>query len=311
MSIIEVKNLTKTFPQPDGGKLIAVDNVSFSISKGEIFGLLGPNGAGKTTTLEIIESLQKPTAGTVSVLGLDPQKNPQKVKEKIGIQLQSSSFFDYLNLIEILKLFGNFYSKQADPDELLKIVDLTDKRRALVKELSGGQQQRFSIAVSLVNEPNVVFLDEPTTGLDPQARRYMWKFIRKINQQGKTVVLTTHYMEEAEELCDRVGIIDHGKIVSLDTPETLIDQLKISAHLSFRLENTQVSPEQFSGIDGVIRTEKNGEGIYRLEISHVSVTIPPLVSWAKRNNNRLRGIEIHRATLEDVFLDLTGSKLRE
>lgn len=311
MSIIEVKDLVKIFAQPGGGQLTAVDNISFSIGKGEIFGLLGPNGAGKTTTLEIIEGLQKPTSGTAHVLGFDSQKDTQSIKEKIGIQLQSSSFFDHLNLTEILQLFGSFYPKRTNVEELLEIVDLTEKKKSLVKHLSGGQQQRFSIAVSLVNEPEVVFLDEPTTGLDPQARRYMWKFIRKINKQGRTVILTTHYMEEAEELCGRVGVIDHGKIVALNTPDILIDQLEASAHLSFRLENSQIDPNKFLDIDGVLKSQQNGEGIYSLNIAHASIAIPPLIQWAKQNNNKLRGIEIHRATLEDVFLNLTGSKLRE
>lgn len=309
MPIIEVKNLVKKFPQP-GGDLTAVAGVSFSIEKGEIFGLLGPNGAGKTTTLEIIEGLQKPTSGTTAVLGLNSQKDIREVKQRIGIQLQSSSFFDYLNLTEILKLYGSFYPKQADPAELLKVVELTEKRKSLVKELSGGQQQRFSIAVSLVNEPEVVFLDEPTTGLDPQARRHMWDFIRKINQQGRTVVLTSHYMEEAEELCDRVGIIDHGKVVALDTPVNLINQLQTTAHLHFKLEQ-EVDPNTFLSVPGVKKSDKNGEGTYRLEITHASETLPPLISWASDRRNRLRDIEITRANLEDVFLNLTGSRLRE
>ncbi len=309
MSVIEVNNLVKIFPQP-GGELTAVDGVSFSIKKGEIFGLLGPNGAGKTTTLEIIEGLQNPTRGSTSVLGLDSRKEVQKVKQRIGIQLQSSSFFDYLNLMEILKLFGSFYPKQADAAELLEIVELSEKRKALVKELSGGQQQRFSIAVSLVNEPEVVFLDEPTTGLDPQARRHMWDFIRKINSQGRTVVLTSHYMEEAEELCDRVGIIDHGKVVALDSPANLIKQLQATAHLHFKIEKN-VDPKIFLTIPGVKESEKNGEDIYRLQITHASETLPPLIRWALEQNNPLRDIEITRANLEDVFLHLTGSRLRE
>ncbi|MDP3964150.1 MAG: ABC transporter ATP-binding protein [bacterium] len=310
MSVIEVHNLTKQFPLPDGETLTAVDDISFAIEKGEIFGLLGPNGAGKTTTLEIIEGLQKPSKGRTAVLGFDSLKEVQKVKQRIGVQLQSSSFYDYLNLGEVLTLFGNFYPEQADPDELLTIVDLTEKKKSLVKELSGGQQQRFSIAVSLVNNPEIVFLDEPTTGLDPQARRHMWQFISKINSQGKTVVLTTHYMEEAEVLCDRIGIIDHGKVIALDTPEKLISDLEATANLSFRLEK-DVSAETFNGIEGVLESNKNGEGVYRLKISHASVSLPPLIQWAEQNNNRIRSVEIVRANLEDVFLHLTGSTLRE
>ncbi len=310
MSVIEVKNLTKQFPQSEGGKLVAVDDVSFSIEKGEVFGLLGPNGAGKTTTLEIIEGLLKPTSGSTIVLGLNSQHEPEKVKGKIGVQLQSSSFYDYLNLAEILKLFGGFYKKQVDADKLLEIVDLTEKKKALVNKLSGGQQQRFSIAVSLVNDPEVVFLDEPTTGLDPQARRHMWKFIQRINEQGKTVVLTTHYMEEAEELCHRVGIMDHGKIASLDSPRKLIDNLKATARMKFFLENP-VAPETFTQIQGVTKARVKNGNEYRLRITHASEVIPPLMNWAKENNQYLRDIEISRATLEDVFIELTGSKLRD
>ncbi|MBU0707476.1 ABC transporter ATP-binding protein [Patescibacteria group bacterium] len=311
MPIIQLENLVKEFNQPDGGKLKAVDGISFDVAKGEIFGMLGPNGAGKTTTLEIIEGLQSPTSGTTKVMGFDSTKDTSKVKEHIGIQLQTSSFFDHLSLIEILNLFGSFYPKHTPPEELLEIVDLTDKSKSQVAHLSGGQQQRFSIVVGLVNDPDIVFLDEPTTGLDPQARRHMWKFIRRINEQGRTIVLTTHYMEEAEELCDRVAIVDQGKIVALDSPEILVDKLDASAHLSFRLEKELVQPDVFSQIEGITDSEKNGEGVYRLKIAHASVALPPLIQWAMQNDNRLRGIEIKRATLEDVFIDLTGSKLRE
>ncbi|MDD5342090.1 MAG: ABC transporter ATP-binding protein [Patescibacteria group bacterium] len=310
MPIIEVKNLVKKFPQPGGGELMAVADISFTIEPGEIFGLVGPNGAGKTTTLEIIEGLQKPSGGNTIVLGFDSQHEVAKVKERIGIQLQSSSFFDYLNLMEILKLYGGFYPKQSDPEELLRIVELSEKRKSLVKQLSGGQQQRFSIAVSLVNEPEVVFLDEPTTGLDPQARRHMWDFIRKINERGKTIVLTTHYMEEAETLCDRVGIIDHGKIVALDTPDNLINHLEATAHLSFQTEK-EMDPYELGKITGVLASEKNGEGIYRLKITNASEVLPPLFRWSHEQNNRLNNIEISRANLEDVFLALTGSRIRE
>ncbi|MFH2104908.1 MAG: ABC transporter ATP-binding protein [Parcubacteria group bacterium] len=218
--IIEVENLRKTY-----GDLRAVDNVSFSVGRGEIFGLLGPNGAGKTTTLEMIEGLRKIDNGQVQVAGIDVDMKPDDVKSQIGVQLQSSSFFDYLNLKELLKLFGNLYQRKINPDELLDKVELSEKGKSYVKHLSGGQKQRFSIASALVNDPQVLFLDEPTTGLDPQARRHLWGLIEKIRDTGKTVVLTTHYMDEAEILCDRVAIIDKGKIIALDTPDKLIDNL--------------------------------------------------------------------------------------
>lgn len=237
------------------GDLMAVNHIGFAVQKQEIFGILGPNGAGKTSTLEMIETLREIDGGEVSVNGVDVRKKPQDVKKLIGVQLQSSAFFDNLNLVELLLLFGEMYGRQVDPAKLLEEVELQDKAKAHVKQLSGGQKQRFSIAAALVNEPLVLFLDEPTTGLDPQARRHLWGVIQRIRTEGKTVVLTTHYMEEAEELCDRVAIMDHGKMVALAPPQQLINDLL-------------------------------GRG------------------FTKERSERL-------ATLEDVFLDLTGHSLRE
>ena len=197
---VQVENLVKRF-----GSFTAVDGVSFSVERGEIFGILGPNGAGKTTTLEIIESLHKPTEGQASVLGLDVQSNAVEVKARIGVQLQASAYYNYLNLKEILALLGSFYPRKASPESLLDQVGLADKITNRISELSGGQQQRFAVAASLVNNPEVVILDEPTTGLDPQARRNLWSLIRGVNQRGLTVLLTTHYMEEAEAICDRLA----------------------------------------------------------------------------------------------------------
>jgi len=212
---VQVENLVKRF-----GSFTAVDGVSFAVERGEVFGILGPNGAGKTTTLEIIESLQKPTEGRVSVLGLEVQSNAAKVKARIGVQLQASAYYGYLNLKEILALLGSFYPSKATPEALLDQVGLADKAASRIAELSGGQQQRFAVAASLVNNPEVVILDEPTTGLDPQARRNLWSLIRDVNERGVTVLLTTHYMEEAEALCGRLAIMDHGKVMALDTPVT-------------------------------------------------------------------------------------------
>jgi len=213
---VVVRDLVKEFPQRGGGTLRAVDRISFEVRRGEIFGFLGPNGAGKTTTLEIIEGLQRRSGGEVRVLDLDPERHTQELKSRIGIQLQASSYFEYLTLTEILDLFGSFYPKRRSPGELLERVRLSDKANAFVKHLSGGQAQRFSLVAALVNDPEIVFLDEATTGLDPRARRDIWEVIAEIRDTGKTVVLTTHYMDEAQTLCDRVAIIDQGRIVAID-----------------------------------------------------------------------------------------------
>ncbi|MEY3324077.1 MAG: hypothetical protein RLZ11_391 [Bacteroidota bacterium] len=218
--VIEVKNLVKKY-----GSLTAVDSISFSVSKGEIFGLLGPNGAGKSTTLEIVETLREKTSGEVTVCGFSLDKEAALIKQVIGVQLQSSGYYPGLNLIQLIELFAGLYNCSVDPIQILSMVNLQDKAKAKVKELSGGQRQRFSIATSLVNQPKVIFLDEPTTGLDPQARRSLWELIRSIQQRGTTIVLTTHYMDEAEYLCDRIAIMEKGKIIALDTPDLLIDQL--------------------------------------------------------------------------------------
>ena len=218
--IIQVVDLHKSY-----GELRAVDGISFSVRSGEVFGILGPNGAGKTTTVEILEGMRSPDSGTALVNGIDVQKDPRAVKKVIGIQLQSSAFFDRLSLVEILDLFASIYGKQIDAMEFLRQVQLADRRKALFKDLSGGQKQRFSIATTLVNDPLVLFLDEPTTGLDPQARHHMWDLVNRFKDEGRTVLLTTHYMEEAEELCDRVAIMDHGKIAALDRPDALVDSL--------------------------------------------------------------------------------------
>lgn len=218
--IIVVRNLVKTF-----GDFTAVNDISFSVKKGEIFGILGPNGAGKTTTLETIETLQKQTSGDIRIDGIDTLKHPGEIKQRIGVQLQSTSFYPELTLTELLKMFGAMYDTHIKPLELLEKVSLTDKAGSFVNKLSGGQQQRFSIATTLVNKPIVIFLDEPTTGLDPQARLNLWDMIQEINKTGVTIVLTTHYMEEAEQLCDRLAIMDGGKIITIGTPKKLIDDL--------------------------------------------------------------------------------------
>jgi ABC-2 type transport system ATP-binding protein len=218
--ILTVKDLRKTYSGKD-----VVKGISFEVKKGETFGILGPNGAGKTTTLEMIEALRPIDGGQVTLDGIVVSDNPQAVKEIIGIQLQSSSFYDRLTLVEQLQLFASFYGAKVKPMELLQEVELTDKAKSPVEKMSGGQKQRFSIATALVNKPKVLFLDEPTTGLDPQARRHLWALIGQIKQKGITVILTTHYLEEAEMLCDRVAIMDNGQIIALDSPKNLIKAL--------------------------------------------------------------------------------------
>ncbi|HLK14828.1 MAG TPA: ABC transporter ATP-binding protein [Fimbriimonadaceae bacterium] len=228
-SIIIVSHLVKRYE-----KVTAVDDVSFEVREGEVFGLLGPNGAGKTTTLEIIETLNKPTSGSITVDGIDVQTRPNEVKPRIGIQLQSAGYYPYLTLTEILGMFGVAYGMPVDAAQLLAKMNLTEKSKATYNTLSGGQKQRFSIATTLVNKPRVIFLDEPTTGLDPQARVSLWDVIRELKSEGTTVVITTHYMDEAEKLCDRLAIMDRGKIIAEGTPVELIDNLLASGFESKR-----------------------------------------------------------------------------
>lgn len=219
-TIISVKDLVKHY-----GSFKAVKGISFEVYEGEIFGLLGPNGAGKSTTLEIIETLRTKTSGEIYVAGFNLDKDPGEIKKIIGVQLQASGFYPGLNLIELINLFGGLYNQPVQPIELLKKVNLEDKAKNKFKDLSGGQKQRFSIATTLINKPSIIFLDEPTTGLDPQARRNLWELIKDIRSNGTTVIITTHYMDEAEQLCDRIAIIDEGKIIKMDSPDKMIDEL--------------------------------------------------------------------------------------
>ena len=222
-TIISVKNLVKNY-----GTFQAVKGISFDVYEGEIFGLLGPNGAGKSTTLEIIETLREKTSGEVIVDGIDLDRNPSEIKKIIGVQLQSSGYYPGLNLLQLIDLFCGLYNRDVSPVELLEAVNLKDKAKTQFKNLSGGQKQRFSVATTLINQPKIIFLDEPTTGLDPQARRNLWELIKEIRDRGTTVIITTHYMDEAEYLCDRIAIIDAGKIIALDSPGAMIDQLVAS-----------------------------------------------------------------------------------
>ena len=222
-TIISVKNLVKKY-----GNFQAVKGISFDVYEGEIFGLLGPNGAGKSTTLEIIETLREKTSGEVIVDGIDLDRSPNEIKKIIGVQLQSSGYYPGLNLLQLIDLFCGLYNRDVSPVELLEAVNLKDKAKTQFKNLSGGQKQRFSVATTLINQPKIIFLDEPTTGLDPQARRNLWELIKEIRDRGTTVIITTHYMDEAEYLCDRIAIIDAGKIIALDSPGAMIDKLVAS-----------------------------------------------------------------------------------
>ena len=312
-SAVQVENLVKRF-----GSFTAVDGVSFSVERGEIFGILGPNGAGKTTTLETIEGLHKPTGGKVSVLDLEVQSNATKVKALIGVQLQASAYYSYLNLKEILALLGSFYPHKASPELLLDQVGLVDKSKNRVSELSGGQQQRFAVAASLVNNPEVVILDEPTTGLDPQARRNLWSLIREVNQSGVTVLLTTHYMEEAEAICDRLAIMDHGKLLALDTPRNLINGLEASYTVKVTMDKP-MTKAQLNSLNGGVEIIHSGdrygnevsENTYLLRLANSPSALKSMLDQISQAGLGLENLQVTPVTLEDVFLELTGSELRD
>src|SRR5690606_18047929 len=245
MPIIEVANLVKHY-----SNFVAVNDLDFEVEEGEIFGLLGLNGVGKTTTLEIIETLRPKTSGKVRVAGFDIDTHPQAIKQLIGVQLQSSGFYPNLNLLELIDLFSGLYNVTVDSRQLLRKVGLEDKAKNKIKQLSGGQKQRFSIASTIINQPQIIFLDEPTTGLDPQSRRNLWELIKQLREQGTTVVLTTHYMDEAEELCDRVAIMDGGKIIATGSPEMLIDELLATGFTKSRRAREANLEDVFLGLTG-------------------------------------------------------------
>ncbi len=297
--VIVVERLTKRY-----GDLTAVDDVSFAARRGEILGIVGPNGAGKTTTLECIEGLRRPDAGRIRVL--DGDAGSAEVKERIGVQLQANSYFDHLTLTETLELFGRFYKRCLSPARLLARVNLEDRARTTVRKLSGGQQQRFSIAATLVNDPEVVILDEPSTGLDPQARRDLWDLARAINADGRTILLTTHYMEEAEHLCDRVAIMDRGRVVALDSPRALVKALPDPDEVRFRLQDG-VGADGLEGLPAVTSASFVDGGRVSLRSADASETLRGLIDWARRAETQLAGLEVSSATLEDVFLSLTGN----
>ncbi|GGK19744.1 ABC transporter ATP-binding protein [Caldalkalibacillus thermarum] len=301
-SMIQVSHLSKAY-----GDLQAVDNVSFDVKEGEIFGLLGPNGAGKTTTLEIMEGLREPDAGEVLINGISVQKEPARIRPLIGVQLQSTSLFDLLKVEEILTLYASFYSQRLPVEKILKQLNLEDKRHSLVKTLSGGQKQRLAIGIALIHDPRVVFLDEPTTGLDPQNRRSLWDIILSLKSAGKTIILTTHYMEEAHILCDRLAIMDRGKVKALGTPDKLISSLAMEHAVQFT--NPQ-NEEDFSGLRGVTKVSTVNDQVI-LYTTKLQDTLTDLIRWADAQGQTLLNLETRQATLEDVFLHLTGRSLRE
>ncbi len=311
---IRVEGLVKRF-----GSFTAVDDISFGVAAGEIFGILGPNGAGKTTTLEIIEGLQKPTAGRVSVLGLDVSREARRIKSRIGVQLQSSAYFDFLSLREILSLLGSFYPQRVAPDELLERVGLADRGSNRVRHLSGGQRQRFTVAASLVNDPELVILDEPTTGLDPQARHNLWDLIREIHRQDVTVVLTTHYMEEAQILCHRLAIMDQGRIVAIDTPENLISRINTAYTVKLVSAAPLTGDQSLALGRGVVLrpplkqpdTPASDGHSYLLRLDNTPEALNAILEGIVRSSIDLKHLEIVPATLEDVFLELTGNELRD
>jgi ABC-2 type transport system ATP-binding protein len=314
-NVIEVRNLRKTYKLArvrDGQKTFeAVKGISFAVQKGEIFGILGPNGAGKTTTLEIMECLKQQNGGTVNVLGLDNLTKAEEIKKRIGIQLQSSQYLHHLSLGELLDLFKSLYGhakKSTDKTDLLKLVNLADKEHEVVGSLSGGQKQRFTIATSLVHHPDILFLDEPTTGLDPSARRQMWQLIKLINRQGVTIVLTTHYMEEAEFLCRHVAIMDQGKILEIDEPKKLIDRLSDTTQVSF-FTDQEIPAQVFAGIPEIKKIHANYPKVI-LEIVSLD-KISAVIDLLKKHRIAFYGFMVKTATLEDVYLDLTGREFEE
>jgi ABC-2 type transport system ATP-binding protein len=286
----------------------AVDGMTFEVGVGEIFGMVGPNGAGKTTTIECLEGLRRPTEGAVSVLGLDPERQGCELRERIGVQLQQSALPDRLKVGEAMALFAAFYRRALDWRPILRDLGLEEKTRASFGKLSGGQKQRLFIALALINEPEVIFLDELTTGLDPQARRAMWDLVRGIRKRGKTVFLTTHYMEEGEQLCDRVAVIDHGRIVALDTPARLIESLGAENRVVFATD-APLDLAALRAIPGVTRAEQSaGRVIVYGRDDQLVVGVVMALAKAKIP---FRDLRTEQASLEDVFLALTGTEMRD
>ncbi|MCD7035378.1 ABC transporter ATP-binding protein [Metabacillus sp. GX 13764] len=302
-TIIHVNGLIKKY-----GNFTAVNGIDFEVEKGEVFGVLGPNGAGKTTTLEMLVGLRKPDGGAADIGGYDVVRDLKKVKEVIGVQLQSTTLFELLTVEEILVLYASFYKKHVPIHPLIEDMILTDKTKSRIKSLSGGQKQRLAIALALVHDPWIIFLDEPTTGLDPQARRTLWDIIFKLKEKGKTVVLTTHYMDEAHVLCDRIAIMDQGHLIALDTPAALVKSLHSENAVEFRFEKeADIDLEQLHGVKQV-GTQKDATVLYTDDLQG---TLTSLIQTADSKGLKIADLQVRTATLEDVFIHMTGRSLRE
>ena len=319
MPVIEVRDLRKAY-----GDLEAVAGVSFDVAEGEVFGMLGPNGAGKTTTVEILEGLRirdsgqsacwgwtrrRPVASAISVLGLDPAASGREFKRLVGVQLQQVALYPRLRVHEVISLFGSFYERQADTDDLIAMMGLEDRRNARIAELSGGQAQRLSVALAVVNKPQLVFLDEPSTGMDPQARRSLWDTVEGFKADGMTVVLTTHYMEEAERLCDRVAVMDHGRIIALDRPSALVRASFAEDAIEF-VSNDGLTVDDLRDLAAVTSAASQGSA-HSVFSSDIPQTMGSLLELARERGAPLDGMRVRHATLEDVFLKLTGRTLRD
>ena len=302
--MVDVKGLLKRY-----GSHTAVNGVAFQVEKGEIFGLLGPNGAGKTTTIEMLVGLRKPDEGTAALAGFDVKKEVNKVKEVIGVQLQSTSLFELLKVKEILQLYGSFYPSHVNIDALIDEMLLTEKKYDRIKGLSGGQKQRLAIALALIHDPEIVFLDEPTTGLDPQARRTLWDIVLRLKGRGKTVILSTHYMDEAHVLCDRIGIMDQGELIALDTPDNLVKKLQSTSTVEFHLNNPP-EKELFLQLDGVKEVAIKDTYI-QLYTDDLQTALTSLIQASTEYPFKIEDLQTRLATLEDVFIHMTGRSIRE
>ncbi|MCJ7622968.1 MAG: ABC transporter ATP-binding protein [Anaerolineaceae bacterium] len=310
--IVQVQGLCKTY-----GATVAVDEVSFDVQEGEIFGMVGPNGAGKTTAIECIEGLRKPDRGVMRVLDLDPTTQERQLRPLLGIQLQQANLPEHLKVWEALDLYASFYPHTLDWEELIERLNLTEKRDTAFCKLSGGQKQRLFIALALLNDPQLIFLDELTTGLDPQARHTIWDLVRDVRERGKTVFLTTHFMEEVERLCDRVAIMDHGQIVALDTPANLIESLDVEERVVFSIDGGHLSdghlPERLANLTRATRVENLGDKVIVYGHTHngQNPLVSDVVNALTAEGVRFSDLRTEQPNLEDVFLTLTGRQMRE
>ncbi|OMF22696.1 hypothetical protein BK133_25680 [Paenibacillus sp. FSL H8-0548] len=299
-TVIQLDKICKRY-----GSTVAVDHMSMQVNKGEVFGIVGPNGAGKTTLIEIIEGLRSVDSGEATVLGLDIRKQAQEIKQRIGVLLQATSMPEKAKVHEVLSLFGSLYKKTADPKEISTFLGLEDKQNAYIKSLSGGWKQRVSLALALINDPEILFLDEPSMGLDPNARNEMWEMIHRLKQDGRTIVVTTHYMEEAEHLCDRIAVINRGKLVALDTPQKLIAMLGGTKRISFK-NNGKSEQDSFAKLPHVVDVEWGADTI-RLQSSLIDETLQALFHLAAAEDWMVSGLRIEDASMNDVFTEMTAN----